>query len=118
MTKKKNTADEFLFEKCPQCHFSVYIKELEESLWVCPKCSYYFRLPYSERIKSYRDKTKINEALVSGTAKMEGINIVIAVLDFSFMGGSMGSVVGEKVCRAAELAIRKKYPVIIFSSSG
>ncbi|MFH1416291.1 MAG: acetyl-CoA carboxylase, carboxyltransferase subunit beta [Elusimicrobiota bacterium] len=73
---------------------------------------------YAERVKENMEKTNLKEAVRSGTALIGGMNAVICVLDFSFMGGSMGSVVGEKVCRAVERAISKRYPMIIISSSG
>ncbi len=73
---------------------------------------------YKDRIKNYQKKTGKKEAAVSGIGKIKGYSVVVVVLDFSFMGGSMGSVVGEKVTRAAETAIKEELPLIIVSSSG
>ncbi|MEW6410503.1 MAG: acetyl-CoA carboxylase, carboxyltransferase subunit beta [Nitrospirota bacterium] len=73
---------------------------------------------YKDRIKNYQKKTGKKEAAVSGIGKINGYSVVVVVLDFSFMGGSMGSVVGEKVARAAETAIKEGLPLIIVSSSG
>ena len=73
---------------------------------------------YARKLEASRKKLKMNEALVSGEGQMGPHKIVICVLDFSFRGGSMGSVVGEKITRAVEYAIKKKLPVIIVSASG
>lgn len=73
---------------------------------------------YTQRIEDAMLKSHLSEAILTGTGKIGGIHIAIGIMDFSFMGGSMGSVVGEKVTRLIELAIEKKIPVIIFSSSG
>ena len=73
---------------------------------------------YSDRYKAAIKKTGLNEAVVTGAAKVEGINVAIAIMDFRFLGGSMGSVVGEKVARTIDCAIEKKCPLIILSASG
>jgi acetyl-CoA carboxylase carboxyl transferase subunit beta len=73
---------------------------------------------YSDRLKESMRKSGLNEAVRTGTAKISGIPVVIACMDFSFVGGSMGSVVGEKIARAIDLALKKKDPLIIVSSSG
>lgn len=74
--------------------------------------------PYAKRIKGAMLKSSLSDAIVTGTAKIGGKPTALGIMDFSFMGGSMGSVVGEKVTRLIELAVEKKIPVIIFSSSG
>jgi acetyl-CoA carboxylase carboxyl transferase subunit beta len=74
--------------------------------------------PYPERIAEYRRKTGAQEAAVWGTGSIGGESAVLAALDFTFIGGSMGSVVGEKVTRAAELAIETETPLLITSASG
>jgi acetyl-CoA carboxylase carboxyl transferase subunit beta len=73
---------------------------------------------YVDRLKEAKKKTGRNEAVVTGKAKINGIPVVLAVLDFEFQGGSMGSVVGEKVALAAEAALEARLPLIIFSASG
>lgn len=73
---------------------------------------------YADRLKEAMHKTGINEAVRTGTAKLDGIPIVLAVMDFRFIGGSMGSVVGEKIARACDKALELKSPLIIISSSG
>jgi len=73
---------------------------------------------YAERIKSSQKKTGLKDALRSAIGKLEGEDLVIACMDFSFIGGSMGAVVGEKIARAVDKAIEKKCPLLIISKSG
>ncbi len=73
---------------------------------------------YPERQKDSFLKTGLLDAVVTGVGKIDGISTALAVMDFAFMGGSMGSVVGEKITRLIELATEKKFPLIILSSSG
>ena len=73
---------------------------------------------YKERVAGAKKKSGLNDAVVTGLAKMDKRKIVAAIMDFSFMGGSMGSVVGEKITRAAELALKEKAPLLVFSASG
>ncbi|HEV7807183.1 MAG TPA: acetyl-CoA carboxylase carboxyltransferase subunit alpha [Solirubrobacteraceae bacterium] len=74
--------------------------------------------PYRKRLEDNERATGSDEAAIYGTADVGGIAAVVCVLDFAFLGGSMGSVVGEKVTRAAELAIEKRRPLIVCASSG
>ena len=73
---------------------------------------------YKERMRATIKKNATNDAIITGSGEIEGIAIEICVFDFSFMGGSMGSVVGEKITRSIERAIEKNMPVIIVSCSG
>lgn len=73
---------------------------------------------YIEKTNADRKKTGLNEAIVTGQGMIEGIDVVIAVMDARFRMGSMGSVVGEKITRAIEKAIELKVPFILFSASG
>jgi len=73
---------------------------------------------YHAKLSDVQKKTNLTEAVVTGTGKIEGIKVVGAILDFKFFGGSMASVVGEKVTRAIEKAIKLKLPLLIVSSSG
>ncbi len=73
---------------------------------------------YRDRIKAAVKKTGLTDAVISGTSTLEGIPVVLTVFDFFFMGGSMGSVVGEKITRAVEKAVELKCGIIIISSSG
>jgi acetyl-CoA carboxylase carboxyl transferase subunit beta len=74
--------------------------------------------PYDTKLKKTRAKTGSSEACIAGRATMDGRPIAIAVLDFSFLGGSMGVVVGERVALAAEAALADRVPLIVVSSSG
>lgn len=73
---------------------------------------------YKDRIKEAIKTTGLKDAIRYGTAEINKIHIVIACMDFGFIGGSIGSVVGEKIARAADIALNKKIPLIIISSSG
>lgn len=73
---------------------------------------------YIKKIEMLQEKTKINEAVMTGIGKINGIETAIAVMDGNFMMGSMGSVVGEKITRCIEYAINYKLPLIIFCVSG
>lgn len=77
-----------------------------------------FQEGYDEKIKSYQEKTDLDEAYIYGFARIKGQPCVIGVMDSFFLMGSMGSVVGEKVTRSFEYAIYKKLPVILFTASG
>jgi acetyl-CoA carboxylase carboxyl transferase subunit beta len=73
---------------------------------------------YTDRLKAYQRQTGLNDAIITGTCAINGHDTSLAVMDFSFLGASMGSVVGEKVTRAVELATEKKIPAIVVSASG
>lgn len=73
---------------------------------------------YPEKLKEYQEKTKLKEAVITGEGLIKGHPVVVAVMDFSFFGGSMGSVVGEKIARAAERAGALKVPFIAITASG
>jgi acetyl-CoA carboxylase carboxyl transferase subunit beta len=73
---------------------------------------------YPDRVKAARQKTGLEDAVISGIARVGGFPTVLCVFEFTFLGGSMGSVVGEKLTRAIELGIDKALPVIIVSASG
>jgi len=73
---------------------------------------------YSDRLKEATNKTNLKEAIRVGFGKSYGKNIVIACMDFKFIGGSMGSVVGEKISLAIDYAIKSKCPLLIISKSG
>ncbi len=121
------------FNVCPECdhHFYVPAQERirqlldEESFeeWftnLIPKDPLEFRdrLPYHERVSAEQAKTGLSDAAVVGKGFIRGRPVVFCVTDFSFMAGSMGSVVGEKLTRATEEATRLSLPLIILSGSG
>ena len=136
-----------LYTRCPMSREIIYNKDLEKNLMVVPKSGYHFPLDASRRIQSlvddnsfeeldtglspldplefkglssYKDKlsehqkkTGLKDAVIVGMGK-----ISLAVMDFRFLGGSMGSVVGEKITRAIERATERKTPLVIVSASG
>ena len=73
---------------------------------------------YKDRLAKAHDKTGLNDAVITGIAAIKGNKVAVAVMDFDFMGGSMGSVVGEKVTRIIEKAIELRLPVLAITSSG
>ncbi|NNC35453.1 MAG: acetyl-CoA carboxylase carboxyltransferase subunit beta [Croceitalea sp.] len=73
---------------------------------------------YADRLKAAKAKTGLNDAIRTAIGKSKGKDLVVACMDFSFIGGSMGSVVGEKIARAVDLAIKKKAPFLLISKSG
>ena len=139
-TMAKRGVPEGLWIRCPQCKATVFRKEVESRLNVCPECEYHFylpaasriaqlldqdsfeewftdlspcdplqfkdRIPYAERIQAEQAKTGMRDAAVVGRGFVRGRPVVFGVTDFAFMAGSMGSVVGEKLTRAAEEATR------------
>jgi len=118
---------------CPKCdyHFRIgyhnYIqilvdagtfKEFNKSMSSLDPLKFKDSKKYSDRYKTAVDKTGIKEAVITGTGEIEGIPAVLAIMDFSFLGGSMGSVVGEKISRAISIALKDKNPLVIISASG
>jgi acetyl-CoA carboxylase carboxyl transferase subunit beta len=73
---------------------------------------------YVDRVKAAKKSTGLDEAVITGMGRIGGHPVVLAVFEFGFLGGSMASVVGEKLTRAIELAIQKRMPLIIVSASG
>ncbi|HEX2987098.1 MAG TPA: acetyl-CoA carboxylase carboxyltransferase subunit beta, partial [Chloroflexota bacterium] len=121
------------FKVCPFCGFhhslSAYerislladpgsFKETLANLYPTDPLGFVDRVPYAQRLEEARQKTGLADAAVTGTALIEGQAAVLIVLDFRFLGGSMGSVVGEKVASACELAIKKKTPLVAVTCSG
>ncbi len=73
---------------------------------------------YKDRLKAAQSKTKLKDAVRTAVGKSKGKSLVIAAMDFTFIGGSMGSVVGEKIARAADYALKHKIPFLMISKSG
>lgn len=118
---------------CPQCgnHFRVGAAErirqlcdpdtFEEWLDDCvavDSLQFTDITSYKERLRNYKQKTNLNDAVVMGKGFIKGRGIVLAVMDFAFMGASMGSVVGEKITVAAETAAEQGMPLLVVCSSG
>ena len=74
--------------------------------------------PYPKRIKESQSKTELKDALRTAYGKINGLNLVVACMDFTFIGGSMGSVVGEKISRAIDYALKTRTPFLMISRSG
>lgn len=74
--------------------------------------------PYESRLKDSINKTGLHDAIRTAHGKVEGHDLMVACMDFSFIGGSMGSVVGEKIARAIKFCIERKMPLLIISKSG
>jgi len=118
---------------CPLCQFHFRVEARERVAMLLDTGSYVFideniypedplgfedSLPYSTRLKENQEKTSLADAMVTAVGTLGGIQVILAVMEFNFMGGSMGSVVGEKVARAAERALVERIPLIIISCSG
>ncbi|MEM7484957.1 MAG: acetyl-CoA carboxylase, carboxyltransferase subunit beta [Bacteroidota bacterium] len=93
-------------------------RELDEKLSSKDPLKFVDTKKYSERLKAAQQKTGLKDAIRTAVGKSMGKEIVIACMDFSFIGGSMGSVVGEKIARAIDHAKRKKAPFLMISKSG
>lgn len=93
-------------------------KELDAHLTSKDPLKFVDKKKYKDRLKAAQEKTKLKDAVRTAVGKSKGKDIVIACMDFSFIGGSMGSVVGEKIARAGRYALKHKLPFIIISKSG
>jgi acetyl-CoA carboxylase carboxyl transferase subunit beta len=118
---------------CPKCHYPFRIsarerisqladagsfEERETALTTTDPLTFKDTKKYRERVRAAAQKTSTDEAVICGIASIGGQPAVLAVFEFGFLGGSMGSVVGEKLARSIELAIDKHLPVLIVSASG
>lgn len=151
-THEKKEAPDGLWHKCPECKHTVTRKELEEQLYVCPKCDYHNRInakeyfailfdeqhhellfeniaptdklgfvdmkPYTDRLVSAQKATGLKDAMTVGVGNVKGRKLVVACMNFNFIGGSMGSVVGEKIAESIDYCIANKLPLMIISKSG
>jgi len=150
--KDRKVKTEGLFIKCEYCGKVIWKKDLNDSLWVCEKCGYHFRLNARERLsyifdegkfkefdsslkssdplefndrKAYKGRlvaamksTGSSEGVITGSGTLKGRDLICAVMEYRFIGGSMGSVVGEKITRAVEKSLETGTPLLIVSSSG
>ena len=118
---------------CPDCnhHFRLRIRErlgqlldedsfqeLSGDLEILDALSFVDAKPYTERIASAQKKSETKTGALHGTGTIDGLPIVVACIDFSFIGGSMGGAVGESITRAAELALETRTPLLVISASG
>ncbi|MCH9661132.1 MAG: acetyl-CoA carboxylase, carboxyltransferase subunit beta [Bacteroidetes bacterium] len=93
-------------------------KEMDENLTSKDPLKFEDNKKYTDRLKAAQEKTGLKDAVRTAVGKSMGEDLVIACMDFSFIGGSMGSVVGEKIARAADYALKKKLPFLLISKSG
>jgi acetyl-CoA carboxylase carboxyl transferase subunit beta len=118
---------------CPKCgyHFRLTVsqrlsitvdrgtwREMLEDLAVGDPLEFVDSKPYPVRIAQARAQNGRNDAVIVGLAKIEERPLALAVMDFEFMGGSMGVVVGEKLARLFDIAVRKRLPIVVFTASG
>ena len=98
--------------------FDDKFKEINSKLTSKDPLKFVDNKKYSDRLKEAKNKTNLRDAIRTAVGKSMGEDIVIACMDFSFIGGSMGSVVGEKIARAIDYSLKKRIPLIIISKSG
>jgi acetyl-CoA carboxylase carboxyl transferase subunit beta len=148
--EERRVRTEGLWVKCESCRAIVFRKDLEENLFVCPKCQFHFRMgskqrlemlldgkwtehdhgmvstdplkfvdtkPYAKRIRDAQKKFDMNDAIITAEGQLSGRPVICCSMEFGFIGGSMGAVVGEKVTRAIEMAIATHQPLVIVSCS-
>ncbi len=141
MWVKCDTCKEIVYRKelernlkvCPKCNYHFRINASERIMYLADHGSFEeldsgitsgdplrFKdtKSYSSRLEAGKAKSGINEAVVTGRARIKDVPVILAIMDFAFMGGSMGSAVGEKVARAAERALSERIPFVAVSSSG
>jgi acetyl-CoA carboxylase carboxyl transferase subunit beta len=148
----KKTVPEGLWSKCESCEAVLYRADLEQNLFVCPKCSHHNRISarerlnlvldvegryeigaevlpvdtlkfkdsrrYTERLMEARKETFEEDALVVMQGSIKALPAVAAAFEFRFLGGSMGSVVGERFVRGAQVCLEQRLPFICFSATG
>lgn len=138
-----------LWRKCNKCGQPVYVEDVKNNFYVCPKCKGYFRVHayrriemvvdqgtfeewnkdmefsnplefpgYEAKVNAAKERTKLNEAIVTGKGLIHGKPAAVGVCDARFLMSSMGHVVGEKITLLVEQATKEKLPVIIFACSG
>jgi acetyl-CoA carboxylase carboxyl transferase subunit beta len=93
-------------------------QELDQEMESADPLNFTDAKPYLARIQESQEKTELKDAIRTATGKMNGIDIVIGCMDFSFIGGSMGSVVGEKIARAIDYSLEHRVPFLMISRSG
>lgn len=118
---------------CPKCgyHFPLTVseridllldpdsfQEWDEELAPGDPLMFVDTQPYPGRVKTYQKKTGRNDAIVTGEGRLHDRPVIVGIFDFGFMGGSMGSVVGEKICRAADRAREDSKPLLLVTTSG
>jgi len=128
-----NLALESNLQVCPKCnhHFTLgsreriaslvdpgTFEEIDASLSSIDSLEFKGVATYADRLRSYKEKTGLVDAIATGTAKIDGHPLGLGVMDFNFLAATMGSVVGEKVTRIIELSTKRKIPVVLVCASG
>ena len=128
----KKDLDESL-NVCPKCghHFRISAAERLRALFDDGRYAEHFpnlisldplqftdTKPYRQRLQHTITSTGLKDAIIVATGKLDGLDVVVAAMEYSFIGGSMGVVVGEKIARAVEMALERRQPVIVISCSG
>ena len=125
----KKTLDEN-YKMCPNCKYYFRLGAHERVDLICDKNTFIefnkglesknpMKFPgYDSKLKLSKENSKINEAVITGKCKINGMESIICIMDSNFMMGSMGTVVGEKITFAIEKAINEELPIIIFTASG
>src|SRR5262245_13156868 len=118
---------------CPKCnyHFRITAKErltalldegrfqeVDTDIYSVDPLKFVDKKPYRDRLQEYRERTGMIDAVINVRGTLGGYQVVVSAMEYRFMGGSMGSVVGEKVTRAAERALEERIPLIVISCSG
>ncbi|MDA8171808.1 MAG: acetyl-CoA carboxylase, carboxyltransferase subunit beta [Nitrospiraceae bacterium] len=118
---------------CPKCNYHFRIdarqriellfdagsfEEMDSQIVSADPLGFRDTMAYTERLEMNASKAGLPEAAIAGTAMVGGVKVSTVIMDFAFMGGSMGSAVGEKIVRVAERAIEEKIPLVTVSSSG
>ncbi|MBP7146616.1 MAG: acetyl-CoA carboxylase carboxyltransferase subunit beta [Acidobacteria bacterium] len=118
---------------CPKCgyHFQIAARqrlemlldggdhvEFDSALASVDPLRFRDRKAYRDRLNEYREKTGGNDAVICAAGTIEGMPVMVCAMEYEFMGGSMGSVVGEKITRAAERALEERKPLLVISTSG
>ena len=129
----RKVVPEGLWSKCESCEAVLYHADLEKNLHVCPKCAYHNRISarerldslkfkdsrrYTERLEEARNDTSEEDALVVMQGSIKTIPVVAAGFEFGFLGGSMGSVVGERFIRGVQVCLEQRLPYICITASG
>ena len=118
---------------CPKCNYHFRIssaerlaglfdegryQEVDTDIYSVDPLKFVDSKPYKDRLQDYREKTGMTDAVINVRGTLGGYQVMISAMEYRFMGGSMGSVVGEKVTRAIERAMEEKIPLIVISCSG
>jgi acetyl-CoA carboxylase carboxyl transferase subunit beta len=148
---ERKVRTEGLWTKCPGCRATIWKRELEENLHVCPKCQHHFKIgarqrielllepgyelvdgglrstdplnftdvkPYKQRLRRAQEQTGLNDAIQNAQGRLGPHEVVVSAMEYGFIGGSMGAVVGETIARAVDRARESSKPLIVVAASG